>query len=169
VACQSRERTADDTDGVALFTLSQPQSSHLTSHISQPPNSHPSNGTMGTQKLRIRVGETGNGQTYIRIRPRQVPEISRVREHITIMKVARIERLIPPRQRIPKITLIPQRHLKRPQKVPMPDQELRIPVDIRHVHLMQARKILVSTSRWGIVPTGGSTHHAFYGVHQADS
>ena len=55
VACQSRERTADDTDGVALLKLSQPQSSHLISPISyiSTTNSHPSmdNGNSKIERL----------------------------------------------------------------------------------------------------------------------
>ena len=104
----------------------------------------------------------------IRIRTRQVPEVIRVGEHIRVMEVARIERLVPPRDGLVEAALVPQRHVERPQEVAVPDQELGVAVHVGHPHLVQADEVLISARCWREVSRRWLGHQALDGGDEGE-
>lgn len=79
------------------------------------------------------------------------------------MEIPRIERLVPPWERLVEAALIAERHVEDPEVVAVPDQEFRVAVDVGHPHLMQADEIFISACcRWE-VSRGRFGHQAFDG------
>ena len=95
--------------------------------------------------------------------PGQVAEVVGAGEHVGRGEVSSVQRLIPPNHGAVEATLVPQDLLEGPEVVAVPDEELGVAVDIGHVHLVQAGKILIAVRRGREVTRRRLVHQALDG------
>lgn len=95
--------------------------------------------------------------------PGQVAEVVGAGEHVGRGEVSSVQCLIPPREGAVETTLVPQDLLEGPEVVAVPDEELGVAVDVRHVHLVQAGEILIAVRRGRKVTRRRLAHQALDG------
>lgn len=87
-------------------------------------------------------------------------------EHVHRVEVPCVLRLIPPRECAVEAALVSQDLLKGPEEVAVPQEELGVTVDVRHVHLVKAGEIFVAVRRRREVARRRLLHQAFDGTHE---